>query len=566
MSENADTLVAEETLGEALRPVRPEPWDFLEGVRRRITEREDEAGHEPSAFLKRAAAFLPPGFVPAPLSGAASTGMKLSPKALPILLTLPAVSVVMLGLTFLTALRALTRIRGAATLSDREGEELLRQWFQRHATPVALVVFTLLGLAQLFSTDIVILLLVVSMVGLVLILARMSRAGLVTRGVLGLQCGGLLSLYAVGGVFLGSVQEREGLLHPFWVPLVLVAGSVVCSSFALLGAARPRRKFRWVGLVGEVLIAAFLVPPVLVDRTLEVEDHVAFVEAFSFETSPESEEWQRIARWVWTTAGPADLSRPAAALHASLDAGESVSSYVLLHAARLDLLREEDLRALADDHGVRTLLSADSRLHLGEQTLLDVRVLLATRELDEGERDHVLSRFLQELPAEDSYKAIHKLRLACELIELLGREESASRLAPLVERVLVAAYRSEGGRACFVTNPERDANFVSTFFHTNVTDDAVDLMAFLGVPPEVDLCAVRRFLIQAARPLGVFSARYRGDHRVADVTRRKLEADFRLESPTLFETLVSERILLACVLLVALCIVAVGRAPAAPRQ
>ena len=501
-------MVAEPRLREALAPHRPSPEEFAEGVRRRIREaeerraRQDEEGAAllaRSAFLRRAASILPPGLLPGPMLLVA--GKKAGLKGAPALLAIPAVSLLVLGLSFAAALGSLARpLRGEARIAepgdDARHRQAVRAWWRASWWKPVLGLGLIAGLLILLPAEAAVILVLVSMVALVAILEGLRRAGYGSRAVIaGRCCGFLITLGAM-------VMPLESLLIPGWTPFAisasLLGGGVLCGLFAVRGASTALRPLWGSRALFLLPVLMFMVWPMLITSAGR-GDLVAWVESFEDAelNSARWDDWSLVASWLERdpAAPPLDLAGPTEVLHAALDRGEDASPFTLLSAARLGLLRDGDWRARVDRIHIPSLIGRDGRLPFFEQACLKIRALQATRDLDGAERALLARRVMLSLPREADHEAIHAIWLGCESLDLLGCGHLADELAEDVRSLLLEMWRGrhrrEAASAGFVTSPETvGKRHLADFFQHEATFEAVDLMIRFGVPEGLDLARV----------------------------------------------------------------------------
>ena len=240
-------LFAEDELREALAPFAPDGDHFVAEARRRLAEAGDDPEAEveagPSAdeeqrsvawrspFLRRAAALLPLGLVTkGALPAAKVAGPKLGWKGFAAVLSLPAVSVVMLLFTFLSALGALRRTVDGDALDPREAKVEINLWWWGHWWQVLLCLIGFGVLLRLHPLAAVVGVFVVSMVTLVVILRHLDRYGVVSSASVGRFAGGLLLVTAVCATLVHepSAQLWSGHWQQLGTALVLWSGAAFC--------------------------------------------------------------------------------------------------------------------------------------------------------------------------------------------------------------------------------------------------------------------------------------------------------------------------------------------------
>ena len=380
--EGEDDATAAE-LFEALGELRPDPDDFATGVAERIAAAgeepavDDVAFTEPHPGLRWAAGVLPPILLPKGISklalgsgGAAAS--KAGVKLVPGLAALPIVTVLMLGVTLLVALRSALGPKPTAeqATDPREAATEVALWWRRNLLPVLAVLALVVLLWFRAPKDAVVLLLLGSTLVLVGIVGRLAAAGFATRRELGRRLGGTLFLGATFVVQLRGLlpETTGGPLGTDWVLPLLAAGSALCLALAHFGARGHRAVLLvtlggWVGLMGIFGTLAYATAEVLRGP----EDLLAWV------GEGEDEQLRDPGRWGSITSGlvqlrdagyaTGDLGPFRDAVRAGLDeAGASLNSLYLadLLLADLGLERLEDLEAHPPTRPVEDLIAKGS--------------------------------------------------------------------------------------------------------------------------------------------------------------------------------------------------------------
>ena len=338
-----DTLLAEDELREALAPFAPDDDASVAAVRRRITarggdpdadtadeERELHSAAWDSPFVRRAAAFLPLGIL---TRGAVPTAKAAGPKfgwqSIGLLLTIPAVSVVLLVTTFLGAVRALPRARGEDAMEEWAMREEVNLWIWGHWWQL-LVTWT--GLGLLFATQPALAFtggMLLSMAALVLILRHLSTFGLVSAAFVGRATGSFLGMvYLWSGFAYRPVHEGwGGSLQQSWVAMVFCLGAVAC--FWVARTWVPRTYYQRIGFGSLVLMAVGLLWSMLEQHRLSWARCVQYAERYGEEADQRAdwENWSRLVRSLRQTmeghGGELDLSGPEQRLAEYRDQGAS---------------------------------------------------------------------------------------------------------------------------------------------------------------------------------------------------------------------------------------------------
>ncbi len=591
MDDMDGTRIEEERLRSALRPLRPDPEEFLRGVRARIARGESEAESREarSPWLRSAAALLPPGLVRDELLGstlglAGKQGLAGFAGAV---LVAPALALLAVLATFLLSLRRVAR-SGAGAPSNGEPRsvwqaELTSLAQLTQGTQILAVGLTFLG-CWFLAPNLTLALLAVSMAGLAWLLARLGQRGLTSRRVVGSVCGQLL-------FWLGLLGLQFAHFHPDGYlasapPALFALGSLGCGlltwrSWAPLRASSdpqlqralaPRRRGPWeiraahsrVHLVLALLLVAYALPTAL-QRPADRADLVRYVEDFDpASKSPKWAGWSLVAAHLLRDGGPPPrLERVAAGLHARLDRGESVDPFTLRWAARADLLRPADFETLADPASFARSAEGTGWIPFLEQRALTILSHARLHGLEEGERERIVERLLASIEPEPVHDGVRKALVAVETLEALGEGQAVAERTAAIHAQLLASWG--GGsrpRAAtgFSSMIEGGHSSSAAFFYTDTTFEALELVARVGLPEGIDARRVRRFLEDASRDPHLFFLR-RDYRMVAAAGLRRLAGLDLASAPDAAEWLVRLRIFLPPALLALFCVLATALAP-----
>lgn len=592
--------IEESAVRGALEPWRVDADSFASSLAQRLAEAEDreEAADRGtdgqtlsdgqrsrfwrSPLLQRAAAILPPGFLHPELlkstglgGGAAVLGKKIGVKGAPALLAFPAVAIIVLGLTFVAALRRATTGVNAEEAEDfRRFDAQLRFWWRTHGKAVLI-----LGLAAtiLFwgrPAEAILLMLLVSMVVLTWVLGQLQRAGLATRERLGERWGGMLVQVGIFGMLLINVllQDSGSNLHAAWPATVLILGGALCS---LIGGWRPKSggwssQSKLHGLLSLGVVAMLF--PSLMTTPSDRETRRDWVE--SFHGVPlDTAMWRPfslLASELLRDGGPApDLLRAERNLLEEVRKSPDVSSYILSDASRLGMFDGEPMGPFRTRYGVEHLLERDSALRHPAQSYFDIYVRGRIAPLTDGDRDHVARRLLLALPDEPEYAALEEIWWIQECLRLVDRVDHLAPHRRTIQDIVAAAWRgsideespTRPARA-FVDNPDFvDRRGLARFFRDEPTFYAVSLMAEHGVPESVDLERVAAACRLESLPDHGWFGGVDDTELLYAATWDRLHREFEIPRESLGILLLRERVLVGCALLVILCVVSTLRAP-----
>jgi hypothetical protein len=584
--------VEDRDLYDAFRPLHPEREDFLAGVERRIVERqaaerntdpepaeelpesrsEDdrirsvESAMDRSPFLRAAASLLPPGFLPT--SVLVATGQKLTLKAAPALLAMPAILLVMFVLTFVGALFQVRTLDSSTPSTPFLTREEIRSWWWSHRYAVVITLIVL-GVAFWFRpADALVGLLLLSLGCLTLILRRLSAAGFASRKAVGVKCGFMLMGIALfsPGLLGGHSQESFLSVIPSSSGFVLLAGALVCFLAACNG--RPWQALRKPGDgAAAMLIVVHLVPvlvlgmwPVLASP-MGADDLRRQVEGGAYDLATFRPS-MRAALWLRRKGVDVDLS----ALEGHLRKGERVSREDQVLGMQLGIFASEDVlrgkeRQMESWRRVEiprgdalrpTELFGDPRIH----------VLASSGEMTAEERATLTGKTLAAWP-EDDYAGmpLQSVRGMLDLLDALGTADQFEPLVPrlhaLLVRLWIGTHKSGSRPVGFLLREPSKYRLSSA----RSTLDAVLLMERFGVPEGVDGRRVRGWLEGAAKRGLLWQSK--PSHKqiqaaiALDVLRDRVEST----EAGVGYFLVQQRVLVATLLLVLFCCIATLRAP-----
>lgn len=573
--DRTDALIDERELAEALRGLRPERDAFRARVERRI--REGEARHDAQApeasearaadgtWWRRAAAWLPGEVVPGAVAGA---GAKLSWKALPGLIALPALAFAMMVMPVYLALLTVGQQSGSQAEARLAA---VRGWWREHRR-AGLAVLALIGIVFLVEpASAGVALLLVSTGVLALLLARLRAAGFGRRADVARHCAHLLVALALwmamfGGPWHSLLPSDRSSKLGF---CVLALSAVVCALVALReDYSTPWRMLtRSNGGDAALLFLAVLLPVVSIGQLWssfvdapEPEDRARHLDRLLQPNDFESWDFARkSAAYLRSQGVEPDLAWLRAHWHERRSRDEQKAGFL---AAGIDLgfVEQAELDALATD--ARALLQEQGPIRSASlRERADLLALVRAESLTEQERDELAERLLASRDAGEQPWTLQRMATVGTLLDELGRAGLADGLREDAHALLrkcwvpPGRFSDEAGFIAFLSPSDRQP-FVP---HTH---DAIDLMLRFGAPEEIDLRAMARRLERERR-------RWPGYDRAdleweADLAFAKLERGLLPEMGPL-GLLSANRVLLALVALAAFCVAATLRAPRAPR-
>ena len=596
--------LTERDLVEALADLRPDAEDFRGAVERKLSERTERAGEEEarSSAWRRAAAVLPldPGdLLGSGLPGGVAVavlGKKLGAASGALgVLALPAVSLAMLGLGFVAAVRSILRAEragsgprgGAVDEPEVDAARVIRGWWLEHYPRAAAVAVVLLLVGRVWPAGVVLALLVGSMGAVTLLIKRLAASGQVTRRAVGDFTANLLgALLGLALIFDGVVETLGAGMPSYWVPALLFLGCVLCDLFGTV-RSWPQQLLR--GGVPVLLVGGWLVMMGRTAHPAGADEVVAYVERGhpGFEDTVHWVELGCIGDWLESRGLEADLTRVRSAVDDSFSAGQvdGVSKpFVLSGAARAGALTEARWRELAADPQTAAMLEREGPVV--DPGLIDVRVRSLVRgSMSEAQRDHLAARLRSSWPEPGAPRALRTMVGLVALGELIERpfDPSDEAWRDSAHRALLA-HRIEGHGAFADHAGQFGDGAPGRKMERPLlepTHAAVRLMRHFDVPDGIDPVAAVRYLERMATPslveataprawglLTVQDYRYHGAVALAEL--RELlgdsEANVELERLDRARALVVTRILLATLALVALCLFATLRARPGPSR
>jgi len=572
-------LVAEDELYELFAPHRPQPEQFRAGVDESVAEREADGGALDSPALsglwRRVAAYLPLDPLTGGLAGSA-IGKAAAPKLLPAALALPALILAGALGGFLASARSLKHAsqnsppaRLGTPRARQSSTRLSSSWSSllNFATLVSLAVTTWLGGG--LAIDFLCLVLVISMGALVLTVRQLSRAALLSRETVARVAVGLLS-----SIFVGCF---------LWFPTLRLADDVTyfgmgaCSAMILLGcvlcllASRQNGKAAAGFAILLALVGGLNILGVTQSTTRSMQAQYS-----AYDLDPlDLHAWD--AAWAVSSSlravGAQIPERPQLAqeLSAAIQAGDDVHPTVYSAAHSMGLLEPEDWERLAQKRYVANQLEglASERPNLSQTRYYEylLHLFLATHAPDAEQVERLAGMALGFWPETGEHGALHTALLSvriwlaldrADFVEAQRAEALALLSAHWISGQAVGTFAKVGG---FTPNPEK--------FRTSFDDEtlaALELMGHYGTPADIDLDLVHSFLRRESVAFPLFEEWHpylRGESRAGLL---RLRMQIGLPERGLLELLLKERLLIASILIVLLCLLAIRMASPSPLE
>ncbi|TAJ24893.1 MAG: hypothetical protein EPO68_00765 [Planctomycetota bacterium] len=574
MSEPSEPdLQLETELRQKLAPHRPDPEAFERRVRERIRERENQPRvetREPSRFVRWAAAVLPPDIGLALL---AKQGGFLSTLALPVLVVASGFGAFIAGKR---SIEKSARESAPPTAPEPNRWKMAKaRSLQRESLIHVLLQFGVLlviaapllfGGARAF--DIVALLLAASMGLLAFEVRWLARAGLMRRGSVARMCSGLLcSVYNMcflWGSAFGLVDPSSNV-GPCWSAGLMLAAITLCA----LAMWHERAASRWnTGLtIGWCLCVFLALTPALSPSSPGYLRR--YIRDFAADTRT-LQGWRELgfAGEALRAAGEdlPHLAHVRTAVDRAIESGDAAHPGIWTAAARLGLIDDAHWAQLAQRKGERykldQILALDGPLRLLDYDEYQLHMLLATRELDAAQREHLARRVAAAWPRTPAHGRLETADMCVRLWSLLCRSDQIEAHGPEARALLDEHWISGEERKLFAkiggftSDP---AKFRTSFDDT--TYAAVDLIAHVGRSNGVDPFLLRGHARSQAERFSLWIASISQLQVSSHAAWLRLEREIGLPQRSWLERVLAERVLLATLLTLLLCVVALRAAP-----
>lgn len=598
--------VAERDVRRALAPRNRDAEAFEDATLERIAELEAAAEGEGDdspelrlvegstngtdlRFVRRAAAFLPWTLVAKGLFPAAKVaGPKAGWKGLGALLSLPALSVILLLGTFVTAFSAMPKTDTGEPMTRRAMWREFDKWWARHWWKVALGLGVILPLVICGYVDVLFGVVLIAMLVLVAILRFMHHIGKGTRDQIGPLAFNFLFQMSLWMFMQPAFRGNDA-----WVgrsraaagAVILVVGALIC--FTLWQRTLPWTVRKRIAVVFLPVMLLTCLVGAHGARRPSLERCVAFAER--------PDEFGGVRGDPWRCWVPLVQSLRYLEEHGALSAGTMRSSGI---AASFDehwgdqRLDEEPVVA-AVRAGVFTDEDAAAVVALGEVDWMfpsvnsigdiylahhQIASLMRLGILGEDQHAALVSAVLEEWPETDTVCWDLRQILRCvELLEILGRIDLVHARRDEIAAVLLGHWIGDEypqlPGATFVPYPEHGIGSRADFFYHQSSHDALQLMLRVGVPEGVDAERFAFWLRESADPgfyvpglitpdpwIYAMSADY-------ELLRAWLRSEGRpVPGRSSVHAALLDPATLGTLLFTVLCVYAVLRAPTAPRR
>lgn len=580
----------------ALAPQRPSTEAFARGVRERLDRREaDEEARaarlrEAPPLLRAAASVLPPVVLPTAVKLAGTAAKPLSWKALPGLAALPVITIGMLFLSFFAGLAQIRRSKPVGT-GPSKVEDVVSAWWKRNrvAAWLSIGVVTALFLTQ--NGEAAFVLLLASMLATAFLFSALARAGVVNRAAVGntffvlLFQLGVTLYWADDFVTAGSNRLR-------WIaPTALLATAVACS---LIGKNwSPRNLWQWmkdplpmahpdpvstrflqcmawgavlVGAAGLVLLGwiAWIFIAHWQPSRLKVERRVHEFRA----AVDDGASWKHFLELAHSIG--IDRARENGfkfaddAIHARDDALEYFSSTEQVSLIALGLANREQLERIADEY--------DPTVHALRVTQFpSIMAGVALGRIPSTEQRRLTERLVDAAVDDGQLTRLDHALALVTLLDALDAEASLVALTPFLRELCREHYfvwGSGGYHPATFTDRSRldEDSFWTRLVPSTVSPSdteenflALAILDHVGPPETIEYARIYHGLDQLIRPPVI--ERWKEQNKDLEALQCQVLASPYFEAPSLWQSVLRERVLLAAIALSILCVVAVLHSP-----
>lgn len=560
---------------------RPDPESFRAGVEKRIAQqRADQDGATDTGkptgnttFLRHVAAVLPMD----PVLGAKAGSTTI--KALYTALALPALVLASVIGSFAASVRSVKRVsRQAVPASGKPvnwrkwriqplNDDLLRGGRLMVVVHSGLLLSLLLSFLMGGHTamDVLTIVLLIAMGAVVLVVRGLASEGLLSR-----REAARLATHLLLTVFVGcflpmstilALPDGHALLGIGWAASAILMSLVACVALGW----NWRRGLLALGLAG-LMVTGFNTgavtrsSPALLNRQLA-----------GMNLDPSSlEQWEgaeSIFMALESVGSPTpDSSANRARFARAIEEGVDIHPVVWTAAAHMGWIDDVQWARIAesgsDASTMKRLFAPERAMRMTAYYEYRVPMLLASQELSALEREQMAENALAAWPTTGEHGALGDAAMLMRVLERLDRGDLVAGQKEATHDLLVRYWVAPGvpgpfGQVGgFTANPEK--------FTTSFMDDtwaAIELMARVGVPEEIDLYWLRGYLKKESRSTPLFFELLPSHRAMPRAALLRLEHELGLPSRSWVEAILAERLLIATLLLVALCLLAIRLAP-----
>ncbi|RKZ06838.1 hypothetical protein DRQ32_10695, partial [bacterium] len=420
------------------------------------------------------------------------------------------------------------------------------------------------------AIDVLTLVLLLAMGAVVLVVRGLASEGLLSRTETARFATSLL-LTVFSGCFLWmstilAVLDGHAVLGVGAASAVVLAGIVACVTVgwnARRGAAA----------IFVALLLVFVMNPLAITKS---SPSALSTQLASMELDPGSLANWESADAIFTAlhdvgAATPDLTVQRERLARTIDRGAIVHPVVWTAAAHMGWIDDAQWARIAEgSYGasqMERLLAEGRPMLASDYDEYVVPMLLATHDLSSVERERVAANVLAEWPTTGEHGALTDAAMRVRALEWLGRDDLVQAQRTAIRELLVSHWVAPGTTGIFgsaggfTSNPEE--------FRTSFADDtwaAIELMSRVGVPAEIDRFWLRGHLRKDARAWPLFFEIFPELNALPRAGLLRLERELGMPERSWLEALLAERLLIATLLLVSLCLLAIRLSPKSPEQ
>ena len=588
-NENNELVLEEELLG-LFAAQRPDAKEFEDGVQARIKELEKEGSANGQAdaplFMQKVAALIPMVPIAETLFGKVGGKLVVS-KGLPAVIALPAMMILAAIGGFAASTRSIrrttqgsapvsaSRVGGWSTHTNRGGDQELKR-----GGNFAVVVqgASLIGMlaALVFggdvALDVVILALLSSMVALVISMRGLAKLGLLAREEVAMLGTRVLILAFSGCVLqvrMLPVFVDRSSLGAGATAVVLLLGILACLFTG------NKRKSIWLAIPTIAFLGVFLN---VFGLTNSSPESLAWqLEGCELDTNGIS-DWEEAGQVFEAlravNANIPSLAHVAAELETAIEGDPVDNVWAWTAAARMGLIDGPHWARVVEiteaGETLDKLVRGEGRLNPTTYYEYIIPMLLATRELTEDQHKNVVAAVQAAWPDDIDQDPLGNAAMCVHLLDLLGEPELVDERQAEVHQMLehlwgsperCSLFAATGGFAAFPRT-------IGYFSSKDSTWAAIALMARVGVPESIDLRVLRDYLRREST--GLFAVAsidpFQGLHLTSRASLLRLEQEIGLPQRSWLNVLLHERLLIASLLVVLLCLVAIRMTPLAVEE
>ncbi len=579
MSGHEAEVVPERELVELFRARRPDADAFRREVDRRIREKEADAPRtdgDPSRdtnsfraeFVRRAAALF--AFDPTGTSAGLGGSLKFVAAvfALPFAMLVASVGAFVAGLRSVgrSAARA-SEPHAGAQASKPAGMRYavgsgLAQWMQSAGM---VVVLCAVYVCAEWAMDLLALLLLLSTSALVLVVRGLSEWGQLTQRKVE-----RFATMILGGVMFGvflwaallDIPDGTSSAGFGWAAGIIAIGLLI---FPLVSGRKLGALDAWRSLAFVVLVLVLNPTGVTKSSSGSVRRQLESVRLDAADLANWRDAGGAYAALESAHAALPDMSRVERELDRALEQGLDAHPGMWTSAERMGAVRDDQWERLASRNlqaqHLDQLTAQRGPLQLQGYYSYLVPMWLATRSPTAEQRKELAERIEASWPAADRHDPLDQVVMIVGMLDELGLRERADALRPAVHELLRSSWINESADLyANLGGFTPDAKKFRMSF-VPATANAVSLMDRFGAPDGIDLRRVRGNLRSESRAFPLVFELFPRVKLEARAALLRLEEGIGVPPRSWFEALLGERMTIAAILTVLLCVFAIRTAP-----